>query len=93
MNEELIRTIIGIPFVFAAFYAVPFMVEYMARKQHIKVVGWELILVLGPLVTIALLVNQDWEAGLFFLAASLGSHTGFFRISRKSHNPESNQPK
>ena len=42
MDNDIMRTIIAVPFVFVAFYAVPFMVEYMARKQRIRLVGWEL---------------------------------------------------
>jgi len=93
MDNDIIRAIIAAPFIFAAFYAVPFIVEYMAQKQRIRLVGWELILFVGPIAAIVLLINQSWEAGLFFLSASLGSHIGFFRVARKSRPTESNLPK
>ena len=93
MNDEIMRAIITTPFVFAAFYAVPFLVEYMVQKRRIRLVGWEIILFVGPIAAIIFLFKQDWEPALFFLAASLGSHIGFFKVARRSRPPENSQTK
>jgi hypothetical protein len=96
MKDQILFSVVTAPLVFGAFYALPFMVQHLAQTKHIRLIGFELVLVVGPIIGIFALFQHEWRMAIFFLSASVGCHWGFFKSVRRSaekSNRGLNQPK
>lgn len=70
--------------IFGLFFYTPILSDIMVRTYNIKILGEELILVIGPIIAFAGFYTGDWQVGMFGVMASAGYASGLSYLHKRS---------